>query len=68
MQKQEQYSTSIPRSYGPKHDHLVAEREAWNDQVRSIVNNLPSSRQGLSLKPRIRTIRHPVSGEWVELR
>lgn len=38
------YSTPFPRSYGPKHDHLTAEREAWQEMIQQFAAAIPLPR------------------------
>lgn len=38
------YSKSFPRSYGPRHDHLRNEREAWREMITSFAAAIPLPR------------------------
>jgi hypothetical protein len=39
-----QYSTPFPRSYGPRYDHLAAEREAWQAMITQFAAAIPLPR------------------------
>lgn len=44
MKLQEKYSTPVSRSYGPRHDRITAEREAWREMINQFVTQLPLHR------------------------